>query len=60
MAFMIPSPVPLFPNGSEYIPSHHPPGGGRIGEGTAITFALFKIKNIDRLLHQDRNVFHAT
>lgn len=39
----IPSPDHLFTSkGSGYIFRHHLPGGRRVGEGTAVTFSVFK------------------
>ena len=49
MAVTIPSPVPLFSSkGSGCILRYHLSGGGRVGEGTAVTFSVFKTENREK------------
>lgn len=49
MAVTIPSPDHLFTSkGSGYILRYHLPGGKRVGEGTAVTFSVFKTENRER------------
>lgn len=49
MAVTIPRPVPLFSSkGSGYILRYHLPGGGRVGEGTAVTFSVLKTENREK------------